>query len=239
MKNIIIIAAMLCFSYGYADITVTEESDGSKMVTYYADNVSAHYIDGHLTNITDISKSLITVLNPMEKTYFQATFEEMRALAEQLNEQMKAMAENPQFQELLDRHAGKVDIKKDGTTTIAGYKCDKYLLSMEEMGASAEVCFSKELGDALQKEVDIKKAEKLMDSLEIDGMGDMIGVKISELEEKAGYPLSEKTDSTMFGMEDGYDRIVTEISKTKIKKSVFSIPDGYEKITIDQAMGNY
>jgi len=240
MKSLAVMIFFVFALCSYADVTLVEESSGSKMEIYYSKNIMAHHIDGQVTNITDVNKGLIYIFNPARKTYFQATFKEMKDVADKLNEQTKELAKNPQYQQFVGQTSGgKVVVKKTGTSTIAGYKCDEYTITATESLAGATVCLSKELMTLLNKELDTVKIEKLMNSLDLEEGGDVLSLKIAELEEKYGYAMSESFSSGTTGMGAGLDTIVTSVSTTKIDKSVFSIPTGYERLSMKAAMGEY
>lgn len=65
----------------FADVTVIEESSGSEIRTSYSKGIVAHYIDGTITNITDVKNKKIYVLNPVQKTFFHASFKQLREFA--------------------------------------------------------------------------------------------------------------------------------------------------------------
>jgi len=237
MKWIYTLIIILCVSFAYADVTITEESDGSKMVSYYSNNKMAYYIDGVVTNITDVGKGLITVFNPMAKTYFTATFKEMSAMAESMNEHMKNAAQNPQYQQFMGQQ-GNITIKKTGTKQIAGYKCEEFQVTSGVMPVGSVVCFSKAVEKLISKEMNRAKVEKLLNSMEMDG-SDALSEALITLEEKSGYMMSERSTSPVPGMGEDGDMIVTSVSKKKINSSKFKTPSGYKKTTMQKAMGGY
>lgn len=216
----------------FADVTITEESSGAVLKTYYSKNIMAHYIDGLLTNITDVGSERVYVLNPMGRTYFEATFSQMNSFAKK----MKSMADSEQMQQYSGK-APTVNVKvvKKGTKKIAGYACDEYSLTIEELFTEANVCFSGNVFRMVQTELNTAKAEKLLNEMDMDERHDPIGAKIAELEMKLGYVLEQGST----GGVPGFDTLVTDISKEKINRSVFKVPADYQKIPMAEALGTY
>jgi hypothetical protein len=236
MKKLLVLVILIFASAAFADVTIKENSDGAELVTYFSRGMSAHYVDGQVTNITDMNAGTITVMNPMSKTYFQATLAQMKNLADSLNEKMKSIQSNPQYQAMLKQQADSVKVSKQGSEQIAGFFCTKYSISLDMPPTKADICLSKDLADLVSKEISSKQLEKIMDSLDSgDGGMDMLTGKISELEEKNGYLMSENIDM----MGTGISTVVTEVSKKSINKSVFDIPSDYTRKPMPQAFGEY
>jgi len=234
MKKLFLILLLIYASIASADVTIKENSDGAELVTYFSKGMSAHYVDGQITNVTDMNTGTITVMNPMSKTYFQATLAQMKNLADSLNEKMKVIQSNPQYQAMLKQHAESVKVTKQGIAQLAGYTCTKYTISVKMPPTKAEICLSKDLANLVSKEISSKQLEKIMDSLDSgDGGMDMLSSKISELEEKNGYLMSENIDM----MGTGISTIVTNVSKKSIDKSVFKIPSDYTRKPMPQVFG--
>lgn len=236
MKQLIVLLFLILTFSAYADVTITETSDGTELKSYFSKGLSAHYVDGQLTNITDMNKGVITVLNPMAKTYFQATIAQMKNLADSMNEKMKGLQSNPQFQTMMKKQADAVKVKQKGIAKIAGYTCTAYEISMDMPPAKAEICLSEEVSKIIAKEINSKQLERIMDSLDSSGGGlDILADKISELEDKDGFLMSENIDM----MGTGISTVVTDISKKSINPSVFEIPSGYSRKPMPQALGEY
>lgn len=237
MKKVLIAVLILINFSAFADITVTEESSGATYVTYFSKNITAHYTDGQVTNITDMKKGLIYVINPMKRTYYLATFKQMKAFADKAADQMKSMADNPDYKMYMDQMSGgKVNVNQTGTKKIAGYTCTEFKLA--DKVSTSVICLSKSLTKAIKREVDTSRAEKIMDSLDMDGMGDIMGKKIADLEGKYGYLMYEKTTSAMPGMGMENQSTVVSVSKKRIDSSVFKVPEGFTKISMDDAIGS-
>lgn len=232
MKIITFIFILMISVSAFADVTITEESSGSTLKTYFAKNIMAHYIDDQLTNITDVGSEKVYVLNPMAKTYFEATFSQLKSFADK----MKSMVDSDQMKQYIGK-TPKVGVKtaKKASKKIAGYSCDEYSLTIETLFTEANVCFSNEVYKLVEKELDVSKAEKLLNEMDMDESSNPIGSKISEMERKLGYVLEQSTS----GGVPGFDTLVTEISKEKIKKSVFKVPANYKKIPMSKALGTY
>ncbi|PLX71363.1 MAG: hypothetical protein C0602_01815 [Denitrovibrio sp.] len=225
----ICILVMVCFAslFSYADVTITEESSGSVFKTYYSKGIMAHYIDGQLTNITDVEKENIYVLNPMRKTYFQASFAKMKEFTNKLNN----MPENS----MLETTKVKVAVNKLGTKTIAGYSCEEYQFIIDELYLEASACFSKDVYTLIKNELDASKAEKLMNELDMADSFHPMGAKIAEMEYTEGYILKQDSSDSI----PGFGTLVTSVSKAKLDKSVFAIPPDYKKIPMQEAVGTY
>ena len=238
MKKLAAFMLMLfCFS-AYADVTITEKSTEADMVTYFSKNITAHYINGQLTNITDMKKGVIYVFNPMNKTYFQATFAELKQFADKAAEQMNSMAENPQYKQYMNQMQGSgITVVKTGTQVIAGFSCDEYKVA-SPMTVSV-VCLSKDLMTLVKKEVDTSKAEKIMNSLDMESAGNILGKKLAELEDKYGYIVSEKFSSPIPGMAAEDETRVISVSKKMINPMIFNIPAGYKQVKMQDAVGEY
>lgn len=231
MRTIAFIFLMLVTVSVSADVTITEESSGSTLKTYFTKNIMAHYIDGLLTNITDVGAEKVYVLNPMGKTYFVATFAQMKAFAKK----MKSMSDTQMKQYGSDAPKVTVNVTKKGAKKISGYSCEEYSLSVETLYTEASVCFSKDVFNLVKSELDTSKAEKLLNEMDMDERHDPIGTKIADMEMKLGYVLEQSSP----GGVPGFDTLVTSISREKIEKSIFSVPAGYKKIPMSEALGTY
>jgi len=214
----------------FADVTIKESSDGSELTSYYSKGKTAHYIDNQLTNITNIKKGLITVFNPMAKTYFQATMAEMKSLSVRFNNQAKDMEQDSKFQSFRDQQEKSVKITPTGTKKIAGYSCQGFTINVAVTETTADICLSKDVAMLLSKEADTRGMDQLMDSLDEGGSFDVLTDKISELEDKYGYLLSENI--SMMGSSISTE--VISVSTKAINPSAFSIPSGYSKKPMPQ-----
>jgi hypothetical protein len=237
--RVLLIFIMSLFSVcAFADITITERSSDGEIVSYYSGNKMAYFVDGQVTNITDVNAGMIYVINSAKKTYFQKSFAEMEEIAKQAAEQFKSIRENPQYKDFMKAvPAGKVNVEKVGSRKIAGYSCDEYTVKLSMSPMSVRLCLSKDVEALVSKEINSKKIEKLMAGFGTEGDDSPMGKALEGLKDKNGFPMLEKSESSIPGMDSEATEVIS-VSNAKISPVVYKLPQGYKKVTMEELMGD-
>jgi hypothetical protein len=222
-----------------ADITIIEKSDGEVTKSYFSDGKTSVYQGDFPVNITDIKNKKIYGFNPMQRTYYVVTFDEMKQMATRMQKQMEAMKSNPQYQQFMGKmNSVKAKVKKIGKASFAGYSCDKYEISLDGAPTKAVVCLSAKLAKKVEKEIGGSSVTDWAKGMDFDGDSDPISKELEKLEENAGYLLYEEIGGMAMGMEKEV-RVVESISSEKIPEYKFKIPSGYRKVNMSEMMGGY
>lgn len=229
MKKIAILMGIGFVSL-FADVTITmQNSEGEKSVEYYK-NGKALVDDGELKTIMNAKTKQITMINSREKKYATMNMKEMVAMLKGVEQdaqaQMRASGmSDAQIKAAMGGNEQKVKPKKVGTSKVAGYSCDRYesTMSMYGMSITSEFCVSKSVENLIKKEIPQYKELIELTKDQAD----------NPLENK-GYIMSSKTAMPFGGGSD--TEKVTSVSKKSIPNSLFTLPKGYKKVSLQQLL---
>lgn len=234
------------FSVAHAeDVTITSKvtHDGTAdtSVSYItSDRVRFSQPDGN-TVIVDFKTGDMTMINAKKQTYSVMTQKELDDLAAQMNspemkqaqEQMKNLP--PDVKAKMEAAMGdmfKVKVEKLGTSrTIAGYRCDNYIVNIGQMSAS-EQCLTSDVKLPAQAWDRYKKYSDTMRSM-LGAFGPMAKSAVSmrdELAKAKGLPLASKTTMNIMGRQSVSTTEVTSIKYGAVPASAFDIPAGYKQV---------
>ncbi|TCK59506.1 hypothetical protein [Seleniivibrio woodruffii] len=241
MKTILVTVLTFFTMYAFADVTLTEKTDGIVSVSYFSKNRVAVQENGQILNITDLKTQTIYGFNPENKTYFKATFKELADMNK------AAMAEmDPEMMAQFNSEAGlkqPITIKKTGKGEYGGYQCDKYEVGFQGMPAASQICVSPQVRQLILNEIDTKALKSWLKVMDFEGNIDPIRTKLDEISEKVGYIIYEKTVHSIPGVPmaagavDSYTTVLQSVNTKPIDNGKFSVPAGYKKVSIAEAMG--
>lgn len=187
---------------------ISEMWIGDKRFAYHREDSS---------QIVDLSKNIMYMINHARKTYIEATlpFDIADYMPEQMAQMMQSMMGGI-----------KIEVTPTGQTkTIGSWKCDGYNVTMDmmmmqmnmEIWATADVPF------------DWKKFSQ-------EGMGNFMKAQmrlddstIKEFEKIKGFMIYTETKGKMMGAEMRSTSEVVEISKKPAGDAAYSVPEGYTK----------
>ena len=271
----LIASLFIVSSIVYADITINDDGN----ITYYKGEKAAN-VEGNSITISDLSTKKATGINHQNKVHYETSLNEftkefigyMKGMQERQKKAM--MAKTGQTEEEYDAmmkkqmqmmqgmfggmqqqfEAMKIETKKEGTEKLAGYKCDKYVITNHGrpvqivwVSPAVDALIDKELGPRAAKEMKKMKKEfeseiekvrtQMMKDMGMDEsmMEDPIDNARTEIEEKGYLMMSQEMDG-MFGGMDQHEEPVCNviISKSKIDDSIFKVPNGYNKVTVKE-----
>lgn len=172
--------------------------------------------DDHIT-IIDFKKKTVSQLNPAAKTYTSTPIENMGMPAGQAKE----MADNPMFKAMMKSMTQSIQVTPtQETKKIAGYNCQKYLVSI--MMTQSDYWVSKKVKGIDEMRAIGEKAAKLF-----EGHPMMQQTNAMEMTRKLdGYPVQIVTQVMGGTMTNTLKQVKTE----KIDKNLFKVPKGYKLV---------
>jgi hypothetical protein len=218
----------------------------SKQTIYFQNNMMKIVDEDGQTVIFDVAKGEMYVLMPEQNMYIAGKPEDLmnaaKSMADKMKEAMMAHMTPEQkeaYEKLMDESKAEAaaaktyDVKKTSEkATVAGYSTLKYqVYSGETMEEEAWISSDIKAGE----EIDLQKVRTMMEAMA--GEGEALAFEASSgylalLEQ--GFPL--KTIS----YEQGQPADVSEavrVEKKTFPASEFAVPEGYQRMTIDQMYG--
>lgn len=240
MKHLLVLVLTFCAMYAFADITLVEKSDDAVSVSYFSKNRIAVYDNNQVVNITDLKAEVIYGFNPENKTYFRATFKELNDIFKNSMSEMDAEDISKFKGENLPKLT--VTVKKTGKGEYAGYPCDRYDVGTNELAVTSQICVSPQLRQIFLKELDAAALKKWMKLMDFESSMDPVRTKLDEISDKIGYIVYEKSMETIpgFGMQttgESYTTFLQSVSLKPVDGSKFSVPAGYKKVSMQEALG--
>jgi hypothetical protein len=241
MKSILVTVLTFFAMYAFADVTLTEKTDGVVSISYFSKNRVAVQENGQILNITDLKTQTVYGFNPENKTFFKATFKE---LADMNNAAMEGV--DPEMVKQFNMETttkAPVVIKKMGKGEFGGYACDKYEVGLQNQPATSQICVSAQVRQLILNEIDGAALKNWLKVMDFEGNIDPVRTKLDEISEKVGYIIYEKTVHSIPGVPmsagamDSYTTVLQSVSTKPIENGKFSIPAGYKKVSIMDAMG--
>ncbi|WP_303850695.1 hypothetical protein [Seleniivibrio woodruffii] len=241
MKRFLVTVLTFFAMYAFADVTLTEKTDGVVSVSYFSKNRVAVQENGQILNITDLKTQTVYGFNPESKTYFKATFKE---LADMNKASMEGI--DTDMADQFNAEAGlkaPVVIKKTGKGEYGGYACDRYEVGLQNQPATSQICVSPQVRHLILNEINGAALKNWLKVMDFEGNIDPVRTKLDEISEKVGYIIYERTVHSIPGVPmsagamDSYTTVLQSVSTKPIDNGKFSIPAGYKKVGINDSMG--
>lgn len=243
---ILFLLASLCAASQGLTITskVSDDEGKTSIRTSYLSDDGVRTPAGNFDFIFDTKSGNLTTIDHGKKTYYITTQKDFEAISERIreamnspevkrmHEQMNSMPPEQRKQiEASMRSMFTVDVQKLGTSrTIAGYKCDNWMVTVGP--SKSEECVTTAIKLPAHA-WDMYKAA--FDSLKTmrSAIGPMAGDASSmqeQLKKIKGLPLATKTTVSIMGQSRTNTNEVTDIKNGAIPASAFEVPAGYTKV---------
>ena len=208
---------------------------GPTTTSYMAsDHVRMASGDGQ-ESLVDLKTGVMTMLDGKKKTYYTITKQDL----EQLKVKMQERMNDPEMKKgmemmgkMSEGMAGSIDVKKTGETrTVAGFRCDEWVITMNTFTTMKE-CVTSELqypAHAFEAYKDYSESMAKM----MSGFAPMAksGAELAEkMKAMKGYPVATSMKMDVMGQKTTSETEVTEVRKGSIPASAWEIPAGYTKI---------
>lgn len=218
---------------------IKEKSEGEVNSLYFQNNQMRDE-STESVSLMDLARGRLTIINPVEKTFWSGPYSEMAKLRDQaMNQMQEQLKQLPPEQRAMAKKAmqeamgkgnkprPKVEVKKTGQSeVIAGFKAVKYEIwadgqLREEMWISPDI--------TLFKELDTKKMKEMMavfaqaggeDAYEMDPQVQSLWTK--------GYPV--KVVNHLQG--ETMVRQVVYAQRKDLPSSLFAVPKGYRQVEL-------
>jgi hypothetical protein len=244
MRFATLMLGALLFAAGTAaapdDLTIVSKNtlNGKPAVTstsYLASDHVRMAQDGGHDIIIDLKTGVMTTLDGAKKTYYTTTKQDMEQFAAKMQEKMN----DPEMKKgmemmakMSEGMAGSIEVKKTGETrTVAGFRCDEWVITMNAFTTMKE-CVTSELqypARAFEAYKDYSESMRKM----MSGFGPMAksGADLAEkMQAMKGYPVATSMKTDVMGQKTTSETEVIEIRKGSIPASAWEIPAGYTKI---------
>lgn len=208
--------------------------EATEEVTYFQRNRIRTDVEGS-THVMDFAAKKILTVDNEKKQYSVMTFEEFRTM---VREGMKAARQS--MDEMKRRGIpvpgatsgpkGKITVSRISGSTIAGYPCDGYRVSVggtprEDVWVTKKIDLRGEIDPAAWKEFeDLSREMKKM------------GMELDEYEESPEYRNVMESGFPMkhVSRDSNYVQEVTRVEKKEIPASLFEEPKGFERVPFDR-----
>ncbi|HEX9636405.1 MAG TPA: DUF4412 domain-containing protein [Acidobacteriota bacterium] len=220
---VVAVGAAMVISAGAEDLTIVSQVTAGKHSTTSTQYITGDKVrtsDGNNDTIMEYSTGRMTMIDHKKKEYYETSLAEMSAMFDNLNKQMEG---NPILGKLLGEMSD-VTVQKGGSPrTIAGYRCEQYLLNMGDA-----LSFDIWAAPDLQTPIQYYDASKLRYAA-MGPMGQRFEKMYDEMKKVQGLPLAMGINIKMMGMKTDTLSEATEVRKGPIPASAFEIPAGYKK----------
>ncbi|MDD3051706.1 MAG: hypothetical protein PHR06_11240 [Candidatus Cloacimonetes bacterium] len=258
-KLCIIAALMTIVSTVFADLAIIRTEDDFVSKEYYGNN---QFIteENNTRTIFDVKTREITMIFLESQTYAKTNLDEYKKafkdlmvnmLSSQIDSYaaMTGMTKAEVLKTMLgietDKEDSNVSSKKEGTANYAGFNCDKYMIYSNDK-PTVEVVISPDILNKIKKETDFEAAQKMIEELKNvmnEVYMEIAETSIPEEEElqvihdlsMKGYLIKETLIDDYYQHDQG-DDFVLEVSEQKIDSSIFSIPEGFSQISLNEAL---
>lgn len=199
---------------------VTPPKGAPTTATQYISASKVRSSDGTSDSIVDIATGRLTFIDHQKKTYFETSFEEIRAQFAQLEEMLES---NPMLGKMFGG-ATAVKVEKSAETrSIAGYTCHKYTLSF-----GPNFVFEVWTAPDLKPPLEYYDARKLF-YVSMGPMGGRFERMIEEMKKIDGLALATTVDTKIMGFNMHTENEATQVTKGPIDPAVFQPPAGYKQ----------
>lgn len=215
---------MVPFAAGAEDLTVVSRVVPPKgqptTSTQYFSASKFRTSDGRVDTIVDLESGRIVSLDHKKKTYYETSFEEIRAFFAQLESMLES---NPMLERMFGK-ATAAQVRDTGEKrTIAGYECHKLVVTMGEK-MSFEVWATSQIKVPLE----YYDAQKMLYAT-MGPMASRFEKMYDELKKIGGFTLATTIDSKVMGMQIHSESEAIEVKKGALPPDAFEVPSGYKK----------
>jgi hypothetical protein len=230
----VVVVALAALPAAAEDLTIVSKFTGPKGMsmtsTQYFSAGKFRVSNGENDSIFDAAAGRMVVVDHRKKEYWETSIDEMNAMMEKANQQMRQMQEqlkgNPMAEKMMGGMMGgalgQVSVQKGASPKkVAGYDCDHYVATM---------------GEAIKMDIwttsALQPPPQLYDARKAFNVGPMAQgfVKVyEEMKKIKGFTLAETTSLKMMGQSLQTSSEATEVKKGPIPASAFEVPAGYKK----------
>lgn len=212
------------FAAGAEDLTVVTKVVPPKgkptTSTQYFSSSKIRTSDGNLDTIVDLESGRIVSVDHKKKSYYETSFEEIRAFFAQLETMLES---NPMLEKMFGQ-ATAAQVQETGEKrTIAGYECRKLIVTMGEK-MSFEVWATSEIKVPLE----YYDAQKMLYAT-MGPMASRFEKMYDALKKIGGFTLATTIDSKVMGMQIHSESEAIEVKKGALPADAFEVPAGYKK----------
>ncbi len=200
--------------------TVTPAKGSPTTSTQYLTGDKMRFSDGQSDTIVDLSAGRMIQVDHKKKTYFETTFEEMRAYFAQLEEMI---ASTPMMESMVGKVSEVTVQETSETREIAGYSCRKYVLTMGEK--FHEVVW---VTSELEIPVEYYDARKMLYAM-MGPVATRFERLLDKMRDIGGLTLATDLDAKIMGMDASSASEATEVRVGPIPADAFAPPAGYKK----------
>jgi len=176
--------------------------------------------DGNLDTVIDLENGRIVSIEHKKKSYYETSFEEIRAFFAQLETLLES---NPMLEQMFGK-ATAAEVRETGEKrTIAGYECRKLIVTMGEK-MSFEVWATSEIEVPLE----YYDAQKMLYAT-MGPMASRFEKMYDALKGIGGFTLATTIDSKVMGMQIHSESEAIEVKKGALPADAFEVPAGYKK----------
>ncbi len=234
------------------DLTiVVKETHGSNAPVTSTSYISADKLRTTNAEGTEVlaepAAGKFTMIDHKKKEYYvvtrqdlEAAMAEMQARMKQMEPQMKQAQEQmknlpPELREkmagMMGGFVAAVNVQKGtGGRTVAGHRCENWIITMGEMSRTEE-CLTTELQFPAQTWAAYQDFNNRMKSAMTTGpMGQAFAQMKEKFKDVKGYPLASTTTTKILGRTSASTTEVTEIKKGSIPASAWELPAGYKQV---------
>lgn len=206
------------------DVTVHSTVTVGKDTTHSTQVVTEERVraaDGVTESIFEIASGKMTFIDHKKEEFYETSLEEMEA---QFAEIDRTLDSNPMMRRML---AGKdqdaVLEKGNQPRTIAGYKCDHYILTMGK-GLRMEIWATPDL-EAPSTYFEARR----LSYAAMGPVGTRFNKMLEEMQKIEGFPLASNVFVKLMGMKSESQSEATEVKIGPVDDSVFDVPAGYKQ----------
>jgi len=214
---------MAAAAAGAEDLTIVSKVSVGKSSSTSTQYITADKVrtsDGQNDTIMEYSTGRMIMIDHKKKEYYETSLAEMSAMFDNLNKQMEG---NPILQQLMGEMT-QVTVQPGGAAkTIAGYRCNQYLLSMGNT-----LSFDIWAAPDLQTPIQYYDASKLRYAA-MGPVGQRFEKMYDEMKKVQGLPLGMGIKIKVMNINTETISEATEVKKGPIPASAFEVPAGYKK----------
>jgi hypothetical protein len=246
LASVLFAASICAAAQGLTIVSKETRDDGTtETTTSYISEDHVRWSSGDAEVIIDGKAGSMTTLDSKKKQYYVTTQKDIEAMAAMMKEKMnspemkraqEAMKNLPPEQrEKMQSMMGSmftVNVEKaGGSRTIAGYRCDNWVVSIGKMSRTEE-CVTNDLKFPPQAWEMYRKLADSMKSMmaSMRPMGANIDSMQEQFKKMKGFPLASKTTTSVMGRTTVTTNEVTDVKNGAIPATAFDVPAGYTRV---------
>lgn len=215
---------MMPFAAAAEDLTVVTKVVPPKgqptTSTQYFSSSKFRTSDGNIDTIVDLESGRIVSIEHKKKSYYETTFEEIRAFFDQLETMLES---NPMLEKMFGKVASAQVRDTGEKRTIAGYECRKLVVTMGE-----KMSFEVWVTSQIKVPMEYYDAQKMLYAT-MGPMASRFEKMYDELKKIGGFTLATTIDSKVMGMQIHSESEAIEVKKGPLPADAFEVPAGYKK----------